>query len=280
MLSQWDKFLKNLGRWEGSFTNFSPTGIEIKNIPSRLSLEGLDNNKKVKLNLTRFPFNEEKKELNLEFTSLNKSILFFENGAFSQGSIQWSPVAEFGAELGLIVGDRRLRLVQQYNQQSELTNLTLIREKSPHSTTPERPPLIVDQLIGKWEGEVTTIYPDLRPANYYKSYLEITRQSENKLLQSLTFGSSGNEHTITSEAIINGSKISFENSPLPVQILMLPDGASCNCPLNIKPQIPFVLELGWLLDSNTRQRIIRTYSAKGEWINLTLVQEKKVLDIW
>lgn len=57
---------------------------------------------------------------------------------------------------------------------------------------------------------------------------------------------------------------------------MLPDGASCNCPLNIKPQTPFILELGWLLEPNKRQRIIRSYSPKGEWTSLTLVEETKI----
>lgn len=277
MVSQWDCFLKNLGTWEGSFTNFSPTGIELQDTRTNLVLQGLNNNEKVKLTLTRYPENEAKKELNLEFSSLNKSILFFENGAFSQGSIQWSPFADFGAELGLIKGDRRLRLVQKYNRQSELENITLIREKSPSSTTPERPTLTVDQLVGKWEGEVTTIYPDLRRPDIYKSYLEISLQSDNYLLQKLSFGSQENERTISSTARIDGSILKFENSPLPVQILMLPDGASCHCPLIIKPQTSFVLELGWLIDTNTRQRIIRSYAKKGEWTSLTLVQEKKKL---
>lgn len=276
MLNQWDCFLKNLGVWEGSFTNFSPTGIQVQDTRTNLVLQGLNNNEKVKLSLARFPENEAKKELNLEFSSLNKSILFFENGAFSQGSIQWSPFANFGAELGLIESDRRLRLVQTYNRQSELENITLIREKSPGSITPERPPLTVEQLIGKWEGEVTTIYPDLRKPDSYQSYLEISLQGDNHLRQKLSFDSQESEQTISSTARIDGSILKFENSPLPVQILMLPDGASCNCPLIIKSQTPFVLELGWLIDANTRQRIIRSYAKKGEWTSLTLVREKRI----
>jgi hypothetical protein len=276
MLNQWDCFLKNLGIWEGSFTNFSPTGIQVQDTRTNLVLQGLNNNEKVKLSLTRFPENEPKKELNLEFNSLNKSILFFDNGAFSQGSIQWSPFADFGAELGLIEGDRRLRLVQKYNRESELENITLIREKSPGSITPERSLLTVDQLIGKWEGKVTTIYPDLREPDSYQSYLEISLQGDNHLRQKLSFGSQENEQIINSIARIDGSILKFENSPLPVQILMLPDGASCNCPLIIKPQTPFVLELGWLIDANTRQRIIRSYAKKGEWTSLTLVQERRI----
>ncbi len=272
MLNQWDCFLKNLGTWEGSFTNFSPTGEQLQDTPSNLLLEGFNQNETVKLTLTRYPENEPQKVLNLEFSSLNKSILFLENGAFSQGSIQWSPVSEFGAELGLINGDRRLRLVQMYNKQSQLQTITLIREKAPHSLTPERPTLTVDQLVGEWEGQVTTIYPDLRGPDTYKSHLQIQKESDNYLSQKLTFG----DRLITSTARLDGSIFKFEHSPLPVQILMLPDGASCNCPLIIKPRTPFVLELGWLLNPNQRQRLIRSYSDKGEWTSLTLVQENKI----
>jgi Domain of unknown function (DUF3598) len=272
MIAQWDCFLKNLGIWEGSFTNFSITGKEVKNIPSRLEMRGINNNEKVSFNLTRFPENEAKNELNLEFSSLNKSILFLPNGAFSQGSIQWAPFSTFGGELGLIDKDRRLRLVQMYNKESLLETITLIREKSPHSLTPERPVLTVDQLLGEWEGQVTTIYPDLRGVDTYKSHLQITQESDNYLSQKLTFG----DRLITSTARLDGSILKLENSRLPVQILMLPDGASCNCPLMIKPRTPFVLELGWLLNPNQRLRLIRSYSDKGEWTSLTLVEETRV----
>lgn len=67
----------------------------------------------------------------------------------------------------------------------------------------------------------------------------------------------------------------FTEGSLPVQILLLPDGASCNCPLQIRPENPFVLELGWLLEPTRRQRLIRSYNAKGQWTSLTLVCEQK-----
>ncbi|MBZ8181060.1 DUF3598 family protein [Oscillatoria salina] len=67
-----------------------------------------------------------------------------------------------------------------------------------------------------------------------------------------------------------------QKSDLPVQILLLPDAASANCPLEIKRGYPFVLEAGWLVAPNLRYRLVRSYSAKGELLNLTLVQEEKV----
>jgi hypothetical protein len=90
---------------------------------------------------------------------LNRGILFFENGAFSQGSLHWGPFSEFGAEFGLIEGDRRLRLVMLYNTDIRFARLTLIREKLTGTNTPERSPLTIDHLLGQWQGEAMTIYP-------------------------------------------------------------------------------------------------------------------------
>ncbi|MGD1897244.1 MAG: hypothetical protein ACFB16_09880, partial [Phormidesmis sp.] len=35
------------------------------------------------------------------------------------------------------------------------------------------------------------------------------------------------------------------------------------------------LEVGWLIDRHTRQRLIRRYDAEGAWVSLTLVTEQK-----
>jgi Domain of unknown function (DUF3598) len=116
MLSQWESFLQNLGIWVGSFTQFSSTGEELENIPSRLTLEALKNNQAAKLTLQR----QGLQNLVLEFDSLSRSLLFFENGAFCQGSMQFSPVSEFGAEFCFVHGNRRLRLVQLFDTNNNL----------------------------------------------------------------------------------------------------------------------------------------------------------------
>ena len=72
------------------------------------------------------------------------------------------------------------------------------------------------------------------------------------------------------------SLLLFENSDLPRQILLLPDGCSCNCPLEIKSGHSFVLELGWLLQQNKRQRIMRNFNQHGTWISSTFVTETKI----
>ncbi|MBH8555202.1 DUF3598 family protein [Nostocaceae cyanobacterium CENA357] len=277
MKSQWECFLQNLGVWEGSFTSFSPQGTFLKDIPSRLTLEGLNNNQTVRLNLCR----SGQADMVLEYSSVGGSLLFFENGAFSQGSIQLAPFTEFGAEFGLIYENRRLRLVQLFDQNGQLDKFTLIREHLAGTPTPETPPLQIDDLLGEWQGEAITIYPDLRSRSVskgdspdtYSTILKLQLDGTGRLSQSLSFG----EHQITSTATVKGSIIHFDQDPQKqIQVLLLPDGASVTSPLQVQLRQPLFLEVGWLIQPNLRQRMVRNYNDKGEWTSLTLVTEKKV----
>lgn len=277
MTSQWDYFLKNLGEWHGSFTRISPQGEEVADTPTLVTLEGFNNNKNVHQVVRYLPPDEPSRDVVVDYESLNRSIIFFPNGAFSQGSMQWGPYSTFGGEFGLIDnefgdGSRRLRMVELFNSSAKLEKVVLIREKLPDSNVPERPPLKVDSLIGEWSGEAITMYADLSNPTTFSSHLQIERQGENQIEQILSFGT----QNINSVARIEGSRLLFENSKLPSQILLLPDGASCNCPLEIKLGHNFVLEMGWLLEPKIRQRIIRTYNEKGNWVSCTLVTEKKL----
>src|SRR4028119_253542 len=157
MRSQWDCLLQNLGEWQGSFTRFSPQGEQLEDTPTVVSLEGLNDHQTIRQIIRRLPPGQPVDEKVLEYSSLGRNTLFLENGAFSQGSIQWGPFAEFGAELGLIEGNRRLRLVQLFDKDSQLAQLTLIREKLADTEAPERPPLTLEQLLGEWQGEAVTI---------------------------------------------------------------------------------------------------------------------------
>ena len=276
MLAQWDCFLKNLGEWHGSFTRFSPQGEQTSDTPTLVTLEGLNDNRNVHQVVRYSPPDEPSRDVVVDYEDLNRSIIFFENGAFSHGSMQWGPYSTFGGEFGLIDnefgdGTRRLRMVELYNTDSKLERVVLIREKLPDSNVPERPVLTVDSLLGEWQGEATTLYADLRNPSKFSSKLQIGQIDSDRIEQSLSFG----ERTISSTAKIAGSRLLFE-SDFPTQVMLLPDGASCNCPLEVKLGHNFVLEMGWLLQPNIRQRIIRSYNEKGNWVSCTLVTERKV----
>ena len=271
MRSQWESLLQNLGEWQGSFTRLSPQGELLEDTPTVVSLEGLNNNQTIRQIIRRLPPGKQAEEKVLEYSSLGKSVLFFQNGAFSQGSIQQAPFSEFGAELGLIDGTRRMRLVQLFNREGKLDRITLIREKLGATDSPERPPLTVNDLVGEWQGEAITIYPDNQNCDSYSSTLKVEQKESDRLFQQLTFG----DRTITSTAKINGSILHFDQNTQPIQVLLLPDGASSNCPLQVKVGQAFFLEAGWLLQRDLRQRMIRSYNNKGEWVSLTLVTEHK-----
>jgi hypothetical protein len=274
MLSQWDCLLKNLGQWRGSFTRFSPRGELLEDTPTLVSLEGKDHHKTIHQLVRRFYPDRSPEDLILEYSSLNQSILFDQAGAFSQGSLYFSTFSSpFGAEHGMIDGERRARLVQLFNDRSEFQQLTLIRERLAGSDAPERPPLTVEQLLGEWRGEARTTDRSRYTAPSYPTRLTIERRGENQLSQKLQFG----DRTIASIARIDGSRLLFEDSALPVQILLLPDGVSCNAPLKIDPGHRFVLEIGWLLSPTRRQRLVRSYSEKGDWTNITFITEEKVV---
>lgn len=270
--SQWTNLLQNLGAWQGSFTRLSPQGEIQEDIPTLVTLEGMNDHQSIRQTIQHFSTTGEVvQEKVLEYSSLNRGILFFENGAFSQGSIQFAPFSEFGAELGFIDGNRRLRLVQLFDTHSNLSRLTLIREHRLNTPASERPPLTVEMLLGEWQGEAVTIYPDWRNADTYPTTLSINLEGD-RLSQHLKTP----QFELTSTANINGSTLLFDQKEHQVQVLLLADGASSTTPLTIPKNYPFFLEAGWLIADNLRQRLIRSYDAKGGWTSLTLVTERKI----
>ena len=280
MVAQWENFLQNLGEWHGSFTQLSTRGEVLQDTPSIISLEGFNDNKTVRFKLRRFSPNPsgvgepEVSELVREYQTLGRDILFFENGAFSQGTIQLAPYSECGAELSFIYNYRRLRIPLTYNTDGNLSTLTLIREKQLDKNVPERPPLTVEDLLGEWQGEAVTMYPDGRSPNIYSTKMQLHLESSDRLVSKITFGS--NATVISSSASIDGSVLHFNEGASPVQVVLLPDGGSCTLPVKIELRKPIFFEAGWLVEPDLRFRMIRSYNERGEWVSLTLVTERKV----
>ena len=280
MVAQWENFLQNLGEWHGSFTQLSMRGEVVQDTPSIISLEGFNDNKTVRLKLRRFSPNPsgmgepEVSELVREYQSLGRDILFFENGAFSQGTIQLAPFSECGAELGFIYNYRRLRFPLIYNTDGTLSKLTLIREKQLDKNVPERPHLTVADLVGEWEGEAVAMYPDGRSPDFYSTKMQLHLESSDRLVSKITFGSKAT--VISSSASIDGSVLHFNEGASPVQVVLLPDGGSCTLPVKIELRKPIFFEAGWLVEPDLRFRMIRSYNERGEWVSLTLVTERKV----
>ena len=156
----------------------------------------------------------------------------------------------------------------------ELKPLTLIRERMRGTDAAERAPLLVSDLLGTWQGKAITQYADLRPDTYSTSQLTIEQSSSTQIRQTLQLTEDIPPNS--SVGHIEGSRILFESEHQSVQVLLLPAGTSSTCPVKISPRQPLFLEVGWLLDSHTRQRLMRWYDAAGAWTHLTLTTERKV----
>jgi Domain of unknown function (DUF3598) len=145
----------------------------------------------------------------------------------------------------------------------------LIREFLADTESIEQPPLTVDRLIGRWVGQATTAYADLRNPEVMETCLEIQKIGSGQLQQTLTFG----DRRISSMALITEHKLIFTDTNR--EILLLPDGGSSNVPLQVNSRTPVFVEAGWLVNDTDRQRILRNYNDKGEWISSTHVIEHK-----
>lgn len=268
MTSQWQGLLQNLGVWKGSFTSLSLEGVPLHDTPSEVALHLSEDGQTVFFSLRR----DVSPEVALQFNypGPGPQVPFFENGCFSQGSLQHAPQTKFGAEFALIEGDRRLRLVQLYDQGAALTSLTLIREHRAGNEV-QSLPLTVDALAGEWQGEAITLYADSRSPTAMQTHLAVT-QAGDRLAQALQFGG----HTIESSARIEGNRLHFEDGTQPMQLLCLPGGASVLYPQQIQPRTSFLIETGWLVEPTLRKRLMRRYGDRGEWVGITLVTERKI----
>jgi hypothetical protein len=274
--NQWENFLKNLGEWQGSFTTVSLKGELLESTPSILTLEGLENDQMVRLRLRRFGSGGYDTSPTSDFTqdyrTLGRQIVFFETGAFSKGSIQLAPYSEFGAEYGFVTENRRLRFVQLYDNQGNLSNLVFIREFRAGIDAIERPPLTVDQLLGQWQGTAHTAYSDWQPSETCATHSELKDLGGGYFQQDFTMG----DRSLTSSFYQDGNILQSKEDSCPRQILLLPDGASSSTPLQVTHRQSFFVEMAWLVHAHECQRLIRNYNEKGEWISATHVIEHKV----
>lgn len=273
MSSQWDNFLKNLGTWRGSFSAMNLDGEMTSDIPSILSLTTENGDMDcVKFRLRRFESggydSEPSSDFTQDFTSLGRHTIFAENGCFSKGVMWFTSMMDFIAEFGLIDGDRRLRMVQVYDDQHKFQKLVFIREFREGTDAKERPLLTADQLVGTWEGKALTYRPDFEPPSVSTSRLSV-RVEGDELHQSLEFG----DRTITSSAQIKGNTLQFDGGR---QITFLPDGGSINVPVELPQKQAFFVEVGWLVSENVRHRIMRNFDDTGKWSTSVFITEKRV----
>lgn len=253
MASQWQNFLRNLGEWRGSFTSLDREGRELERTPSVLTLTSHEEGQRVQFGLQRWPADTAiaagggpgegagapSRNLEQEYRSLGRQVVFFETGTFCKGTLQVAPNTAFGAEFGFIAADRRHRLVQLYDPAGVVEQLVLIREFRAGSGAGECPPGSAEQLGGRWRGQSATISAD---------WPEPERSSCD-----LAFG-----------------------EPELAGLRLLPDGGFCRMPERVSHRQGFQLEAGWLAAPGRMQRLIRRYDASGAWQSATFEQLERL----
>ena len=244
MASKWDNFLCNLGEWRGSFTTVNAAGVLQPSSPSVLSLARGEGDGHVRFTLQRWSpgtpvaagggpgegAGEPGRDIEQDYRSLGKQVVFFDSGAFNKGSMQVAPSTVFGGEFGFIHGNRRHRLVQLYTPAGVFDELVLIREFRAGSGASENPATTADQLLGRWQGRSAMISADWPEAASSDCQVEISPDD----IDSLS---------------------------------LLPDGGFVRLPQQISHREAFVLEGGWLVAPGRMERLIRRYDATGAWLS-------------
>jgi hypothetical protein len=275
MKSQWECVLQNLGQWQGSFTRLSPQGEEIEDIPSLITLTGVDDNRSIHFALNRYYPDKDgipqPQELVFDFSEPGTGAIFFETGAFSEGSPHLRMGSSGGAEFAFVHQDRRLRLIQQFDSNGVLFRLTLIREQRVGTNAPERPHLDLAGWLGVWQGDAITLYPGSTQIDRVPTTQTSELNGDRSVILSQKIGLQITESSLT---IVPASD-RIQLTDRSVQVILLPDGAYAICPTQIEAGVSIALEVGWSIDSNVRQRLIRNYTDRGEWLSLTFITESR-----
>ncbi|MGK7911082.1 MAG: DUF3598 family protein [Synechococcus sp.] len=263
---QWDFFRKNIGEWHGSFVKYAPDGSIIDELPTVVAVTPADGQT---VQVAVDYLTDRDRNVTWTFGSVPRDTVCFENGEFSRGDKWVHGLSNVGFEQGLIQPPSRVRIVQVYKA-GDLEKVVLIHESLPNSSPCDRPHLTPQDLIGEWTGHAISWPTRCPEPSQYATRLQVAVAGD-RLTQQLSFG----DRTLSSSATISSSNLQFSDGPVPMQMLLLPGGASSNSPLKIPTGHPFVAELGWLISPNLRQRMIRSYDKSGNWESTTLVTERR-----
>jgi hypothetical protein len=273
--SQWECVLQNLGEWQGSFTRLSPLGAEIEDIPSLISLTGVDDNQSIHLALTRYYPDAEghlqPQEMAFDFSEPSAGAMFFETGAFCEGSPYLLRGAPGGAEFAFRHEDRRLRSIPQFDADGILFRMTLIREGRVGTNAPERPPLDLAGWLGVWQGEAVTLFPGSTKLDRDPTSQTVVMSEDRTVTRTQSIGTQVTEWILTIDSQSARTQLTNQS----IQVVLLPDAAYVMCPTQIESGVSIELEVGWSIEPNLRQRLIRTYNERGEWVSLTFITESR-----
>ena len=276
MLTQWQCIRQNIGTWHGSFTRFSPEGEQIEDTPSVLTLKETEPDKTMQLTLERTPpaGTTEVTQRSFSAPGLAPDAYFFESGAFTQGSAQWAAFAQFGAEMCLTVGDRRVRFVIMYessvNGSAQLKYVVLIRETQTKGVRFSEPAPTPTQMTGEWTGTLSALHATMAPMTIGSSQWHFDHAS---LCCQDTFGETTEKLLLAKEQDESG--VLLLKGKLNYKLMSLPNGTYCLVPEAIGKAAEFRIEAGWLREDGMRSRLIRYHDQQGVWMTSALIEDQQ-----
>ena len=290
MLSQWQCIRQNIGTWYGSFTQFSAEGELLKDTPSVLTLLETEPDKTMQLVLKRTPPSGATEVITRSFSAPGPApyIYFFESGAFTQGSAQWTAFAQFGAEMCLKVGDRRARFVIMYQSgvdgSAQLDYVVLIRETQTEGAQFIEPAMTASQMTGNWTGTLSALSASMEPLatgssewRFEQSFQSYFLRCKDAFEDNLGDQASGAQ---TKKLLLSGKQTHLDNvvplrGKLDYRLIALPNGTYCLVPNVIQKAAEFRVEVGWLRSDGKRSRLIRYYDSRGVWTRSALIEDRK-----
>lgn len=285
---QWPCIQQNIGTWHGAFVEFSPEGQQVKETPSVLTLKETEPGKTMQLTLERTPPGGTTNVVQQSFHHPGPApyVLFFESGAFSQGTPQWSSFGQFGAEFSLKVGDRRVRYVVMYESTQHYTSkikyVTLICETQTGSTEFTESVPTEKSFMGDWSGTANVLHATMAPPTTGTSQWQLSRAQNNDLtltcseqleggLESLELVSDRQSPLSSATCLVLKGR---EEKAITYQLMLLPKGAYCLLPQEIQKETEFRIEVGWLGANGSRERLIRYYDTRGSWMKSALLSDR------
>lgn len=276
---QWAYIRKNIGEWQGAFIQFSPEGTRISKTPSVLTLEEDCLNQHMTLILKRTPQGKptHTMERDLGYPGAAPYICFFPTGSFSQGAMQRRPWSSFGSEFSLLANNRRMRLVQLYkgtaSGEHRLDYVTLIPEyrsaegaNAEAKGAKELPSLALDKVLGTWQGDSLDLHATMDSPCVASTHWQAKGLGDDVII------SVNGE----SQRFVAIDQYRWQAVDSPLQLWLLPGGASCTVYPKLPKQYSARLEFCWYLSSQQRQRIVRDYDRDGNWVGTSLMLETRI----
>lgn len=242
----------HLGEWHGLFSDYRPTahgGWELVGQKrSLITFEALELGA-IRQTNAYYPLEGSPNPTSRQswvYRDFSPGLRFFPDGSFSNGRLQLAPFSDFAVEQGFLWGDRKARLVQQWDAQGCLARVTVILERRGQALdlVADFPSVTQAQLSAALQGRWRGIAQSFSAVDSLPSETEVQFWGE----------------TETRDPLPGGLWVGGPD-PLPIPTL--------------HRDRRFSVSLSWFPEGPEGRhllRLVRDYDERGAWQRVTLVR--------